>query len=248
MRSRRTSSPGLFVAEPLEDRRLFTVTIGMPAPDTLTFTGDADDDVIIIKDNGSFTVGGQVSGTAGTLIPFGPVSGIHRVLIATDGGDDRVYYTVAGDMFLGGLHGVSASLGTGNDVFAYYAGNDIDVGFNDIAVVLAGGGDQDDTLAYFHRGEIDGQVYVGLAGGNGSDRVSIDEKTDAGSQGKFFARARGDAGRDNVDLLVRKGAAVDSIAIDAFADSGGADGAFDQLTRTALASDDALFDVVNVLP
>ena len=56
--------------ETLESRQLFAVAIGMPAADTLTFTGNFQADKIQINDNGNGVVSGAVSNAVGAMVPF----------------------------------------------------------------------------------------------------------------------------------------------------------------------------------
>ena len=243
---RPTSNIGKFV-ECLEDRRLFAVAIAMPAADTLVFTGNFQNDQVYIYDNGTGTMQGWVSNAVGALVPFGPVPGIRNVHVDTGDGNDTVAYTVTGDMWPGGMHTLGVKLGTGDDTFRYYAGNDIDIWANENVYTRVFGDKGNDLLSYFHRGEVDGKVSLTMDGFEGHDRLITDEKFDAGSTGSFSTRSYAGAGKDRVDLLVRKSNPFDPIAITAFAHSG-ADADWDELTRTALATDDGLFNVVNVIP
>ena len=233
--------------ERLEGRRLFAVAIAMPAPDTLVFTGNFQNDAIYINDNGTGTLSGHVSNAAGALVPFGPVGGIRRVQINTGDGHDTVNYRMTGDMWAGWMHELGVRMGSGNDAFRYDATADIDVGHNDTVAMRILGDKGDDMLAYLHRGEVDGKVSATLDAAHGDDRLITDVKFDAGSTGWFGTGAYAGFGKDRVDLLIRKSNPADPIGISAFAHSG-ADAQWDELTRTALATDDGLFDVLNVVP
>src|SRR5688500_1521486 len=88
--------------EPLEGRQFFSVTLAMPAADTLVFTGDSDADTVVIYDNGVGTLHGSYTVAPGVMAPFGPVGGIRNVFVDTGKGNDQVYYKVFGDMLVGG--------------------------------------------------------------------------------------------------------------------------------------------------
>ena len=237
--------------ETLESRQLFAVAIGMPAADTLTFTGNFQDDKVFINDNGNGVVSGQVSNAAGVMVPFGPVGGIRRLIINTGDGNDTVNVRMTGHMWAGGPHEIQCRLGNGNDWYRYdaisTASGTVNVGFNDTPTQRVLGEKGNDNLYYLHRGEIDGKVAVTLDGGTEHDVLYTEVKCTPGSQGSLSAFSHAGTGKDKVSLLVRKSWAADPIAITAHATSG-ADADWDELTRTALCTDDGLFSMVSVVP
>ena len=237
--------------ETLESRNLFAVAIGMPAANTLTFTGNFQNDQIQINDNGNGVVSGAVSNAVGAMVPFGPIAGIRRLLINTGDGNDSVNVRITGHMWAGGGHEIQCNLGNGNDWYRYDAistpTGTVNVGFNDTPTQRVLGGKGNDNLNYLHSGEIDGQVAVTLDGGTEDDVLYTEVKCTPGSQGTLSAFSHAGTGKDKVSLLVRKSVAADPIAIVAHATSG-ADADWDDLTRTALATDDGLFSVVAVVP
>jgi hypothetical protein len=109
------------------------------------------------------------------------------------------------------------------------------------------GGKGDDNLYYLHSGEIDGQVAATLDGGTENDVLYTQVKCTPGSQGSLSLFSHAGMGKDKVSLLVNKSNPFDPVAINAHATSG-ADADWDDLTRTALATDDGLFSVVSVVP
>jgi hypothetical protein len=237
--------------ETLESRRLFAVAIGMPAADTLTFTGNFQDDKVYINDNGNGVLSGAVSNAAGVMVAFGPVAGIRRLLINTGDGNDAVNVRITGHMWAGGPHEIQCNLGSGNDWYRYDAistpTGTVNVGFNDTPTQRVLGGKGDDNLYYLHRGDIDGKVAVTLDGGTENDVLYTDVKCMPSSMGQLSAFSHAGAGKDKVSLLVRKSVAADPIVINAHATSG-FDADWDELTRTALCSDDGLFSAVAVVP
>jgi hypothetical protein len=237
--------------ETLESRRLFAVVIAMPAAGTLSFTGNFQDDKIQINDNGNGVVSGAVSNAVGAMVPFGPVGGIRHLLINTGDGNDTVNVRITGDMWAGGPHEIQCNLGNGNDFYRYDAISTpwgmVKVGFNDTPTQRVLGGKGNDNLNYVHSGEIDGHVAVTLDGGTEDDVLYTQMKCTPGSQGFFTATSNCGAGKDRASLLVRKSVAADPVVINAHATSG-PDLDWDELTRTALATDDGLFSVVSVVP
>src|SRR5262245_24164272 len=108
-------SHGAISFDTLESRRLFAVAIRFVAPDQLTFTGDGANDTVIINDNGSGVISGQITTPAG-LVAFGPTPPIiKQIEVKTNAGDDYVRYTLTADPTV--AHNVQVELGVGNDVF-----------------------------------------------------------------------------------------------------------------------------------
>jgi hypothetical protein len=237
--------------ETLESRQLFAVAIGMPAADTLTFTGNFQNDQIQINDNGNGVVSGARSNAVGAMVPFGPVAGIRRLNINTRDGNDTVNVRITGPKWAGGPHEIQCNLGNGNDWYRYDAqstpSGTVNVGFNDTPTQRVLGGKGNDNLSYLHRGEIDGQVAATLDGGTEDDVLYTEVKCTPGSQGLLSLHSNAGAGKDKVSLLVRKSWAFDPIVINAHATSG-PDLDWDELTRTALATDDGFFNLVTVVP
>jgi hypothetical protein len=237
--------------ETLESRRLFAVAIGMPAADTLTFTGNFQADKVYINDNGNGVVSGAVSNAVGAMVPFGPVAGIRRLLINTGDGNDSVNVRLMGHMWAGGPHEIQCNLGSGDDWYRYDAistpTGTVNVGFNDTPTQRVLGGKGNDNLYYLHSGEIDGQVAVTLDGGTENDVLYTEVKCTPGSQGVLSAFSHAGTGKDKVSLLVRKSNPADPIAITAHATSGW-DADWDELTRTPLCTDDGMFSVVSIVP
>jgi Ca2+-binding RTX toxin-like protein len=231
--------------EDLESRQLCSVTVVHVAPDTLVLTGNAANDTVYLYDNGMGVVNGLATNPAGVLAPFGAFAGVHRIFMSMGAGRDYVNYQRYGDTLAGGATYINAKMGDGDDLFQFYAGNDIDLGPNayvDLRVYGEGG---KDTLTAFYRGELDGHLNVIFDGGDGDDLLHTEAKLDFGSAGGFLARSYGQAGNDNIDMLVRKANPADPAWVSAFA-SGGA--GIDMLHRTALAFNDATCEFVWVVP
>jgi hypothetical protein len=231
--------------EPLEPRQLFAVTVAPIWPDTLILTGDAANDAINIYDNGSGLIQGSATDAVGGMTPFGPFPNIRRIVVNTGAGSDRVFYNLYGDNLAGGATFLNVDLGDGDDVFQFYAANDIDMGPNAYLDVKVRGGAGKDYLWALYRGELDGQMNINMDGGDGDDRLITDVKFDPGSTGAFLAGSFGGKGNDAIDLLVRKSNPFDPTFINALA-SGGDD--TDQITRTPWAFNDATCEFVSVVP
>jgi len=248
---RQTKINACCVVENLESRRLFAVAIGMPAADTLIFTGNFQNDQIQINDNGNGVVSGAVSNAAGVMVPFGPVAGIRRLQINTGDGNDSVNVRITGHMWPGGPHEIQCNLGNGDDWYRYDAMSTptgmVNVGFNDTPTQRVLGGKGNDNLYYLHTGEIDGKVAVTLDGGTENDVLYTAMKCTPGSQGSFSAASNAGTGADKVWLLVRKSNPADPVWISAHATSG-VDADWDELTRTPLCTDDGLFSAVTIVP
>jgi hypothetical protein len=232
--------------ESLERRDLFSWSVAMPAADTLVLTGDWQDDRATIYDNGNGVISGQLyNHAAAAYVPLPAIGGIRAVYINAGKGDDSVSYQVTGDRVLAGHRFVSADMSYGNDVLMYYAGNDIDTAANSAFDVRATMGDGNDTLRAYQYGELDGYLGIAASGGEGDDILTTEVRLQAGSTGKLFATSFGDAGKDTVNMLIRKDFFFDPVTINSNA-SGGAD--FDTCNRTFLATNDATCEVVNIVP
>jgi hypothetical protein len=232
--------------ESLERRDLFSWTVAMPAADTLVLTGDWNADRAYIYDNGNGVISGQLyNHAAAAYVPLPAIGGIRAVHINSGRGDDFVSYQVIGDRLLAGHRYVSADLSDGNDVLSYYAGNDIDTAAGAAFDVRAIFGAGNDTLRAHQYGELDGYLGIAAAGQDGDDVLTTDVRLQAGSSGKLFATSFGDAGKDTINMLIRKDFFFDPVSISASA-SGGAD--VDTVNRTFLASNDATCEIVNIVP
>ena len=240
----RTSSHGI---ESLEPRNLFTVTVALAAPDMLMFTGDAAPDTTYIYDNGAGTIQGSRTGPGGVLVPFGPFPGIKNIYHSDTGTtNDRVFYNLIGDVPFGSVRKVNIAPGAGDDFVQFAASNDIDIAplasFN--LIVYAGSGN--DYVLGKYSGELDGHLHMSFDGGDGNDRLITSAYLHTGSSGSVFARSWGQNGDDNIDMHPRKQSLFDPVSIDAKA-SGGAHVLGDQLSRTALASNDATFEAIVIV-
>jgi hypothetical protein len=161
----------------------------------LILTGTNRADVINIVDNGSNAVGNVTVrfGDGSTYTSQGPVA---QVQVLGNGGNDRVSYTLAGNLVA--ARTVLADLGAGNDQFtaqvngavANAGGLDLeaygDGGADNLAVdqagpILAGtffpyleGDSGNDTLAYNGTGAIaaGASIMPALSGGGGNDTIA----------------------------------------------------------------------------
>ena len=240
------SAPRAF--ETLEGRQLFAVTIGFIAPDTLTFTGDWQTDVAQVFDNGAPAgmISGSVSNAFGAMVPFGPVPGIRKVHFDMGDNNDRVTYTVTGDMLFGSVRYISASMGNGIDRFHLDMTNDIDLGPNSYVNVRASGGAGNDSLIARYSGELDGQLVLTQDGGAGNDWLHTNCFLDKGSSGRLTAGAYGGTEDDGVDMIFHKGDPLDPVITNCFA-SGGA-GISDKLSFVAGVANDGTFEFLTLVP
>ena len=246
--SRKTSysaSPGAF--ETLEGRQLFAVTVGFVAPDTLNFSGDGQADTLIINDNGApfGVITGQANNAVGVMVPFG-FAGIRNINIKMGANDDKVTYTVTGDMLFGSVRFIGAFMDDGHDTFVMDMGANVDMGPNSYVNVRAIGGNDNDYLATRYLGELDGQLSVTFDGGAGFDRLSSEAKLDFGSSGHLNYGSYGGLDDDNTYMVVRKANPFDPATYNAFSSGGG--GLNDRLTKTAGVTHDITTEFVTVIP
>ena len=240
------SAPQAF--EALEGRQLFAVTIGFIAPDTLTFTGDFQADAVQLFDNGApfGTMSGSASNAAGVMVPFGPVPGIRNVQFNMGANDDRVRYTVTGDMLFGSVRYISGQMGDGQDNFQLDMTADIDLGPNSYVNCRVSGNSGNDLIVGRYKGELDGQLVLSQDGSKGFDRLYSDSFLDFGSSGKLTVYASGGTEDDTVDVLARKANPFDPASVNAFASGG--DGLNDRLTHTAGVLADGTFETLVLVP
>ena len=234
--------------ETLEGRQLFAVTVGFIAPDTLTFTGDFQTDVAQVFDNGApfGTISGAVSNAFGAMVPFGPVPGIRKVQFNMGDNNDRVTYTVTGDMLFGSVRYIGAQMGNGSDRFHLDMTDDIDLGPNSYVNLRASGGAGNDSLSARYFGELDGQLVLTQDGGAGFDWLHTNCFLDKGSTGRLTASSYGGTEDDSVDMIFHKGDPLDPVVINCFASGG--PGLNDKLTHVAGVLDDGTFEATVLVP
>jgi hypothetical protein len=102
--------------ERLDDREVPACIVTHPTPDTVVITGDGGNDTVLIRDNGIGGISGSATGAG--VFSF---SGIKNIRVSTNGGNDRVSYTLYRDLLTGQSRDVVVSLGSslrlGQDTF-----------------------------------------------------------------------------------------------------------------------------------
>jgi hypothetical protein len=112
-------------------------------------------------------------------------------------GDDKFSAVLKGDLQGLATVAISAPGGAGNDTLGINAGNDVDVGrFARLLLALSGGGGLVDRVSATYSGELDGTLWARLASNEGSDVLTADIDTAAGSTGGLDAAVASGAGND----------------------------------------------------
>jgi hypothetical protein len=178
LRARSTASsrflPGL---ETLEDRTVPSTFTFNGLTGTLTLTGTAGKDAIVITDDGTNNAGAvKVTSNGKKLFTSGPTAGVnqvHTINVNTLNGDhDSVVYNLIGDM-VANNRSVSARFGSGKgDTFAANVNGSL---INSFLLLQATGGSGGDTLAGTMTGNLAGASFLGFLykGGLGNDKISI---------------------------------------------------------------------------
>jgi hypothetical protein len=217
---------------PLEGREVPACIVSYPNPETMVVTGNAANDVVILRDNGFGVVSGWATGAG-----FFGHAGIKNIQVFTGDGADRVYYHLQGHLQPGQQRAVTAWLGNGNDYFlanlhnpagvasdlragsnlsiAAHGGDGSDhlvanaLGGVDVAsgaklAVNLDGGNSNDLIRAYYAGENDGTVAFNLDGGFGNDRIHGYVYARLGSTGVISAKEDGGFGNDYMTLAVYK--------------------------------------------
>src|SRR5262245_29831687 len=92
--------------ERLDAREVPACIVTHPAPDTVAIVGDNANDTVLIRDNGAGVISGSATGAG--VFAF---AGIKNIRVATNGGDDRVSYTLYANMLGTQQRNVSVDLG-----------------------------------------------------------------------------------------------------------------------------------------
>src|SRR5262249_22468735 len=93
--------------ERLDEREVPACIVAHPTPDTVVITGDGANDTVLIRDNGFGGISGGATG-AGAF----SFAGIKKIQVSTNGGSDRVSYTLFRDLQPGQSRDVFVSLGS----------------------------------------------------------------------------------------------------------------------------------------
>jgi Ca2+-binding RTX toxin-like protein len=155
-----------------------------PAPDTVVITGDGAIDAVFIRDNGA----GIITGSATGVGVFGFV-GIKEIRVLTNGGSDRVSYTLYRNLQPGQSRDVEVSLGSsprlGQDTFVANLYN-------------RATGIGSDLLAGYHLG-------ITVFGGDGRDVIFVNafKDTDVATGAELDLAFWGQAGNDVIMTYYR---------------------------------------------
>jgi hypothetical protein len=217
--------------EGLEDRWCPATTFGVNNG-TLTITGDAQANHILIRDGGNGTVTGNiVDGNQPTGRDFAFIN-VSRIVVSTNGGNDGVTYLQTGDR--SSAMTFVAHLGSGNDVFhseiqgdirtfsflemfvrgnadndtiGVHADSDTDVQALSLLRVDLNGNEGKDTILALYRGEADGELRLNARGGSSDDTIAVRMDMDVGSEGRLGAAndratVEGNSGNDTLTFRV----------------------------------------------
>jgi hypothetical protein len=205
-RTLRQRRPVALHCEVLEDRAVPATFSFNPATATLTVTGTAGKDAIVITDDGTNNAGAvAVSANGATLFTSGPTAGVnqvHTILVNTLGGKhDSVLYTLTGNM-VANNRSINATFGGGKgDSFeADVNGNLI----NSFLLLQATGGSGGDKMTGNVTGSLNGASFLGLIykGGSGKDKINIDATNgvNIGPLAQLTVQVDGGAGNDQINV------------------------------------------------
>jgi hypothetical protein len=192
--------------EVLEDRSVPSTVTFNGATATLTVTGTAGKEAIVINDDGTNNAGAvKVTSNGHTLFTSGPTAGVnqvHTIRVNTLGGDhDSVAYNLTGDMVTNN-RSLSATFGSGkNDTFVANVNGSL---VNSFLLLQATGGSGGDRLAGTVTGSLNGASFLGFLfkGGTGKDQISIDatNSVNIGPLAQLTVLADGGAGDDVIGV------------------------------------------------
>jgi hypothetical protein len=192
--------------EVFEDRCVPATFSFNPATATLTVTGTAATDAIVITDDGTNNAGAvTVSANGATLFTSGPTAGVnqvHTINVNTLGGKhDSVLYELTGNL-VANNRSISATFGsgTGDRFEADVNGNLV----NSFLLLQATGGKGGDRLTGTVTGSLNGASFLGLLykGGTGQDQINIDatNSVNIGPLAQLTVEVDGGAGNDVINV------------------------------------------------
>ena len=192
--------------EALEDRWVPSTVAFDGATATLTVTGTAGKDAIVITDDGTNNAGAvTVTGNGATLFTSGPTAGVdqvHTIRVNTEGGNhDSVVYNLTGDM-VANNRSIAATFGGGKgDRFAANVNGNL---VNSFLLLQATGGSGGDKLTGTMTGSLNGASFLGFLykGGTGNDTISIDATNSVaiGPLAQLTVSVDGGAGNDVINV------------------------------------------------
>lgn len=223
IRSRRSHTNRLPELEPLEGRRLLTVTF-LQNGDILSVLGDAGVNTVHVSDDGTGGAG-NIAAT-GDGASFTSTSHVREVIVATYDGDDQVFYTMP-DQAANSPRSLRIMTEGGSDYVKFQAGKinssfklqvDLGIGNNIFRGDMAGAsavfdsyiaaGTGNDRILFNDMGTIEpiaatvtspppASVTVSIDGGAGNDVVAV-YHTGPIHNGKYSAQVLGGLGDDKV--------------------------------------------------
>jgi hypothetical protein len=192
--------------EILEDRSVPSTVSFNPVTATLTVTGTAGKDAIVITDDGTNNAGAvTVSSNGTTLFTSGPTAGVnqvHSIQVNTQGGKhDSVEYNLTGNM-VANNRSIAATFGGGKgDTFAANVNGNL---VNSFLLLQANGGGGGDKLTGTMTGSLNGASFLGFLykGGIGKDTINIDatNSVDIGPLAQMTVVVDGGSGNDSVNV------------------------------------------------
>jgi hypothetical protein len=192
--------------EALEDRWVPSTVNFDGVTATLTVTGSAGKDTVVITDDGTNNAGAvKVTVNGATVFTSGPTAGVdqvHTIKVSTLGGKgDSVEYDLTGDL-VNNNRNVSATFGAGKgDRFTANVNGNLVNGF---LLLQPNGGNGGDKLTGTVTGSVNGNSFLALLykGGTGKDQISIDATNSVaiGPLAQMTVEADGGAGIDSVNF------------------------------------------------
>jgi hypothetical protein len=190
---------------------MMTVTFPITAPDELRIRSDGAGDTILIKDNGGDQICVETPGQFPREQCF-IASGITRIRVFGNGGDDNVSYQLTSSLRSGVQREVRASLGDGDDTFraslhrTIMLGRDLLLVGSDLTAgsrlsIVASGNDGRDTISVDAAHDVDiaatASLLVDIHGNHGdNDNVQFNYRGEM--DGRIFLTAAGGEGNDRV--------------------------------------------------
>jgi hypothetical protein len=225
MFTRRTRRPVALQCEALEDRCVPATFSFNPTTATLTVTGTAAKDAIVINDDGTNNAGAvTVMDNGMTLFTSGPTAGVnqvHSIQISTLGGKgDNVTYNLNGTM-VANNRSIMATFGSGKgDAFMANLNGDL---VNSFLLLQANGGSGGDTMSAAVNSRLNGASFLGLLfrGGSGKDRINVDasNSVNIGPLAQLTVLVDAGSGNDRVDVNY-EGELQGALFLDAFGGAG----------------------------
>ena len=190
--------------EALEDRSVPATFTFNGATSTLTVTGSAARDAIVINDDGTNNAGAvTVLDNGQTLFTSGPTAGVNQVhtinISGLGGKHDSVTYNLTGNMVANNrVLDTAFGNGKGDTFHAELDGNLI----NSFLLLQVTGGSGGDNISANVNGSLNGASFLGLLfkGGAGNDRIGVDatNSVNIGPLAQLTVALDGGAGKDTV--------------------------------------------------